>query len=222
MPSPPAATPAATPGAAIRLRLLNGFALSCDGDVVPLQPCPQRLVAYLALQRRPAMRPLVASRLWLTTTEERATASLRTALWRLRRTVGNVVEVSGTTLRLNPEVAVDVHEANLVARRILEVPDGHAATAADLTLFGGELLPQWWDDWVLFERERLRQLWLHASSARPSSSAMPATTAARSRRRSRPSRRSRCGRAHTAVSFRSTFRRATGRRPFGTTADTSG
>lgn len=35
-------------------------------------------------------------------------------------------------------------------------------SAVSLLLDGGELLPGWYDDWVIFERERLRQLRLHA------------------------------------------------------------
>src|SRR5262249_3418614 len=42
-------------------------------------------------------------------------------------------------------------------------------TADDLCLYGdeldAELLPDWYDDWVLLERERLRELRLHALEA---------------------------------------------------------
>jgi DNA-binding SARP family transcriptional activator len=36
------------------------------------------------------------------------------------------------------------------------------ASATALELLQHDLLPSWYDDWVLFERERLRQLRIHA------------------------------------------------------------
>lgn len=40
--------------------------------------------------------------------------------------------------------------------------EGLVARHGDRVLAGGELLPGWYDEWVLHERERLRQLRLHA------------------------------------------------------------
>jgi DNA-binding SARP family transcriptional activator len=42
-----------------------------------------------------------------------------------------------------------------------------SATSADIDglCLAGELLPDWYDDWVLIERERFRQLRLHALDA---------------------------------------------------------
>ncbi len=55
---------------------------------------------------------------------------------------------------------VDVAEVDAVARNLLA---GYTNDmSADSHLLGGELLPDWYDEWVIIERERLRQLCLNA------------------------------------------------------------
>ena len=147
------------------LSLLNAFELRCDGRDVNLPVSAQRLVAFVALHGGPLLRVYVAGTLWLHASDERAGASLRSSLWRLNRAGLQIVEASSTHLRLAPEVDVDVQRASELARRLL---DG-AATDADLDSaeeeLRGELLPDWYDDWLVFERERFRQLSLHALEA---------------------------------------------------------
>jgi len=143
------------------LRLLRGFELSQDDEVVRLPLSAQRLAAFLALQDRPLHRVHVAGMLWIDSTEEHANASLRTALWRLRRVGLPLVVATSTHLMLSDRVPVDVRETATCAKRILR---GDASLAHDLGTLeqAGELLPDWYDDWVLIERERLRQLYVHA------------------------------------------------------------
>jgi DNA-binding SARP family transcriptional activator len=53
-----------------------------------------------------------------------------------------------------------------VAERLARREIGGAETACDVELFTGDLLPDWYDDdWVIFERERFRQLRLRALDA---------------------------------------------------------
>src|SRR4029450_1913692 len=73
------------PAAPATLVLLDGFELRCQAEPVPRAMTAQRLLAFLALHNRPLPRSHVAGTLWLDTTEEHATASLRSVLWRLRR-----------------------------------------------------------------------------------------------------------------------------------------
>jgi DNA-binding SARP family transcriptional activator len=125
----------------------------------------QRLLAFLALNDRPLQRLYVAGKLWLDTTEERAFANLRSTLWRTNRSGHRLVSVVSSQLALAAEVRVDVHEARGQARRLV---DGSAAAeelSLDRLVLAGELLPDWYDDWVLIERERYRQLGLHALEA---------------------------------------------------------
>jgi DNA-binding SARP family transcriptional activator len=73
--------------------------------------------------------------------------------------------MQGDTLSLAEGVQVDVRELARWARRVRD-PESclDELSRTDLRL-GGELLPGWSDDWVLLERERLRQLLMHALEA---------------------------------------------------------
>lgn len=150
----------------VRVTLLDGFTLSFDGDApaAPAEELPrgtQRLVAHLCLAgRRP--RSVVAGHLWPDVPEESAHGSLRSALWRLHKAAPGLVEVAGGSLALAGGVRVDVRELEEWARRVSDPrrpldDDGIPGSGSR-----GELLPGWFDDWVLVERERLRQLRMHA------------------------------------------------------------
>jgi DNA-binding SARP family transcriptional activator len=143
--------------------LLNSFELQFDGERVPLQLSAQRLVAFLALQEHPLLRGYVAGTLWLDSTDKRAAGSLRSLLWRLRHLPRPLVDSAGAQLQLAPEVSVDVLEATAQARELLDPASANLACpgVAELRL-DGDLLPDWYDDWVLIERERFRQLRVHA------------------------------------------------------------
>src|SRR4051794_25281501 len=60
----------------VRLSLLLGFELRCDGEPLTLPLSAQRLLAFVALQERAVHRLYVASTLWIDSTEEAANASL--------------------------------------------------------------------------------------------------------------------------------------------------
>ncbi len=143
--------------------LLNGFALSSAGRPINVCLGAQRLLAYLALHERPSLRLCVAGVLWVDASEERSRANLRSALWRLRRIGPTLVEVTATHISLGWGVTVDVRTSIAAARRILAKNDG--TLISDAATLSGELLPDWYDDWVVFERERLRELRLHALEA---------------------------------------------------------
>jgi DNA-binding SARP family transcriptional activator len=141
------------------ITLLGGFELRIGGTVVHLPPNGQRVVAFLALQDRPVHRARVAGILWCDSPDDLAAASLRSALWRIRRRGAGLVVSSGDELALAPDVRVDVHRLAREARR-MPGPEGEPPTEADL--LSGDLLPGWYEDWVVFEQERLRHLRTHA------------------------------------------------------------
>jgi DNA-binding SARP family transcriptional activator len=144
-----------------RLQLLDGFELVRDGMPVALPMSAQRLVAFLALHERPLLRSHVAGTLWIDSSEDHAHANLRSTLWRLHRCTNGLIEANGPQLRLSADVAVDLREVEALARCAL---DSSAPVALDVSpsAFGGDLLPDWYDDWVLLEREHFRQLRLRA------------------------------------------------------------
>jgi DNA-binding SARP family transcriptional activator len=154
------------PPAQLSLSLLGSFELTSAGDSVSLPVPAQRLLAFVALRDRPVLRTHVAEMLWLDSTERRAWGSLRSALWRLRRPGLELVDVTSGRLRLESRVVVDVRVLVGWARRVLDAPDGVGREPADLSKFGdpifGELLPDWYDDWLVVDRERLRELRVRA------------------------------------------------------------
>jgi DNA-binding SARP family transcriptional activator len=150
------------------LDLLGGFELRVGKDVIPIPAGFQRLVIFLALSARLLPRTHVAGVLWPDVPIGRANANLRAALWRLPPACEGFIEVSTRHLRLAGDVFVDLHRAAALARRLLDRSshwaDDELGTA--WTQLSRDLLPDWYDDdWVLAERERFRQLRLHALEA---------------------------------------------------------
>lgn len=149
-----------------RLRLLGGFSLGDGVTVINLPLSAQRLLAFVALGEEPRRRPFVAGSLWAESSEVRAQASLRSALWRLGQAAPGTVIASAGRVALSPELQLDVRSMVSAARSLFDsAPGDGPASGADLGVFTGDLLPDWYDDWVTFERERLRHLRMNAMEA---------------------------------------------------------
>src|SRR5205823_5033725 len=114
---------------------------------------------------RPLLRVYVAGTLWMDSPEERASANLRSALWRLRRPRVVLVRATSTQLQLAPQVAVDIHSLASIAHDLINGQANASDSRLDPQFLSADLLPDWYDDWVHFDRERLRQLRLHALEA---------------------------------------------------------
>jgi DNA-binding SARP family transcriptional activator len=148
-----------------RLGLLGGFALSCDSEPIDLPVGTQRLIALLALRGR-LSRSRLAGTLWPETSEYRALASLRTVIWRVNQAAARLIDPSGAAVELGRSVDIDIR------RLVCAAPGAMSSTTStsvdDILLSltdDGELLPDWEDDWLLTDRERLRQLRLHLLEA---------------------------------------------------------
>jgi DNA-binding SARP family transcriptional activator len=146
----------------IVLTMLGGFDLRSHGKRVLLPPSAERVVAYLAIHQGPATRPNVAGTLWLDVPEDRAMANLRSALWRLRRPGVAIVEAAGEQLSLAADVEVDFRELSVAARRLLDGAAAPDTSQLERLATSSDLLGDWYEDWVLLEREHFRQLRLHA------------------------------------------------------------
>lgn len=145
-----------------RLALLKGFELTNDGTEVPLSNGSQRLLAYLALHDRSMPRLHIAGILWTDVPEDRAAGNLRSALWRLKQPGFDLVGSARDCLSLSSAVIVDVRETERLARRVMDPAVDVCALSLDELPFSGELLPGWYEDWIILERERQRQICLHA------------------------------------------------------------
>ncbi|MDR7253272.1 DNA-binding SARP family transcriptional activator [Nocardioides sp. BE266] len=142
--------------ASARLRLIGGWQLVVDGAEVALGHREQRLVALLGLAA-PGTRSRVASILWPDSTDEHALGSLRRAVWQCQRRCPGVLSASRSTLALAPEISVDVDDLRRAAG-LTELPMDDGARGLLDVLRGPELLPGWFDDWVVDERTRLDQV----------------------------------------------------------------
>ena len=149
----------------VRLTLLGGFDLQCAGRGVPLPIGAQRLLAFMAIHESPLLRSYMAEALWPDSTRRRAGANLRCAVWRIRQTGHNLVEARGQRLELANAVTVDFRDRTAVARLILDSSFDSQQSAFDpqiITGFSQELLCNWYDEWLLIQRDCWNQLRLHA------------------------------------------------------------
>ena len=154
--------------ASLRLALLGGFVLSDGGREIAVAASGQRLIALLALRDRPLTRLYLAGTLWPEYRRERSLADLRTTLWRVNQSGHPIVVATHSCLGLGGYVDVDVHRLVAFTRRLNEPALRAEEVELDsvgLPELSGELLPDWYEDWLLVERERFRQLRLHALEA---------------------------------------------------------
>jgi DNA-binding SARP family transcriptional activator len=147
------------------LLLLGGFDLTSDGGSIPVSSGAQRVLAFLALQDRPLGRPYVAGTIWGETTDKRASGSLRSALWNLRLSGHDLVEAAHGCLQLRRGILVDYRRAVAMARVVFDRSRPCPVDVVDGRYFHDDLLRDWYDDWVLIERERFRQFRLHVLEA---------------------------------------------------------
>lgn len=147
-----------TDAAGFQLFLLGGFELRRAGATVRLAPTAERVLAFLALHDRPATRAYLAGSLWPEVSEARASGNLRNALWNLRRVDPGLVSGYGHHLGLTSSLWSDIGELAGLALRVRARPPDPALLDADISALGRELLPGYWDSWLVIERERLRQV----------------------------------------------------------------
>lgn len=123
----------------------------------------KRVLVFVALHGGRVDRRYLAGALWPDGDDIRASGNLRSALWRLRCAGIEILEADKYVVWLRPDLLVDIRSLSEWAGRVI---DG-TATGDDLHIMqwdpeAADLLPGWYDDWVIFERERLRQRLLHA------------------------------------------------------------
>ena len=146
------------------LNLLGQFAVHRAQHPVELPPACQRLIALVALKRRPVHRLWVCAMLWPHAQTRRAIANLRSTMWRLRPLAADpLLEVDPQYIALAPDVSVDWHHAVDKIGRLLDHDDPTAVSpqfVADLLplLRAGELLDGWTEPWATGERQRYRTM----------------------------------------------------------------
>lgn len=148
----------------VQLHLLGPFLLQ---DTKPIR-LPRRkveaLLAYLALYPQAHTREQLAALLWGDVPNARARTSLRTALRVLRQHVSPDLLVSERdTLQLNPDYPLWVDARELEnAHRAVSAGRNLAARELDAVcdLYRGDLLAEFYEDWIAPLREHYRRLYL--------------------------------------------------------------
>ena len=146
----------------LETRLLGQFEVRQDGKVLAVSSRPaQSLLAYLLLNpgighRREQLAGILAP----DSAEENARGVLRHALWRLRKTLG-ADPLTGRDYLLVDELSIafdaSAHywlDAAVVSAPLTAAPST-AHLAASVAAYTGDLLPGFYDDWVMLARVRL-------------------------------------------------------------------
>jgi len=143
-------------GESVRLRLLGSFELEVNGKPVRLPTRKaEALLAYLVIHRGVQNRERLAALFWGDSTDELARRSLRTALSALRKELGDdFVIADRETLQINPEFSIWVDLQELKTQ-------GEAISTINPDIYQGDLLVDFYDEWVSEEREHYRDLFIN-------------------------------------------------------------
>lgn len=154
------------------IHLLGKFQITHNSQPLTTLSFPraQSLLAYLALHRRePQARQQLAFRFWPDSSETQARTNLRKQLLYLRQTLpdaASFLRMDRHTVQLDPAAAIQVDvTAFKAALAHAAQATGDAALAAlreAVALYTGDLLPGCYDEWLLAEREALRETYFSA------------------------------------------------------------
>lgn len=164
-----------------RIELLGGMRAVCDDECITQFRSRKTaaLLAYLAFFRGPHPRDKLVELLWPESSLEAGRNSLRVAIADLSRR-STLPSPSGSALipvllqkdrgsvGLHREVTTDVadfEKAVADARRALSLGVRVQAYERALSLYGGALLPGFYEDWVPIEETRLESTFLHVLKA---------------------------------------------------------
>lgn len=145
-------------------RLFGGLHLTCDG--IPPPPIPnataRSLLAYLLTYRdRPHTRDLLAGTFWPDLPDDLARRRLSQALWLIRKSLGAHFQLGteGSGVQLSPDLPLilDIADFERLAACPAVSENALAAWLEAAELYRGDFLAGYYEDWVLFERERLHE-----------------------------------------------------------------
>jgi DNA-binding SARP family transcriptional activator/DNA-binding HxlR family transcriptional regulator len=153
----------------VRVSVLGMFAIRIDDKFVsPLPNGTQRVLAYLALHENAVTRISMAGTMWPEVSDQSAGASLRSALSRMDAPTREVIMRASGGIGFEASVVVDLRFAQALAHRLLEheaQPTEEDLNEAAIALLSLDLLPGWYDDWVITEAETWRVLRRNALEA---------------------------------------------------------
>lgn len=149
----------------LQVRLLGQFDLRADGKRVVLPTrAAQSLFAFLILTAGTAhRREKLAGQFWPETLDENARGYLRRELWRIRKALSSphvspseYLLAEELTIAFSPQSDYWLDVAQL--ERDLTPQDSPEVRINQVSVYQGELLPGFYEDWVVLERQRLQAL----------------------------------------------------------------
>ena len=146
----------------LQIRLLGQFDVRLDGKRVLIPSrAGQSLLAYLALSAgTPHRREILAGILWPDFSEDNARKNLRHELWRIRKSI-SMQQSNPVDYLLAEEFTIAFNrEADywLDAAQIERPASDLQTLTSNVSHYQGELLPGFYEDWVVLERERIQSV----------------------------------------------------------------
>jgi DNA-binding SARP family transcriptional activator len=144
-----------------QLSLFQSWQLHWGARKVDIAARQQRLITALAIYG-PRPRSFLLGVLWPEDSEPKAKESLRVSVHLVTRQVPGLLVNGGAVLSLSEQVDVDLHRMRSQIRQLSQaglIGNG-ASCVHELRL--ADLLPGWYQDWIVLEQTRLRQDRLHA------------------------------------------------------------
>ncbi len=163
-----------TTASGLEISTFGGLELRKDGKPVTslVSRKAEALLVYLASNKQTFSREVLANLLWGDKNQKRSMGNLRVILHSLRKELGDFVEITNETVAINfcADVLMDVAEID--GKLTAHLPNGEIASiqAAEelketLSLYRGDFLEGFYvrgasdyEEWLLIERERIRQL----------------------------------------------------------------
>ena len=153
----------------LSVQLLGGFQLRYGDGVVDLSRSErqQALLAYLTLHGdQPLSRQRIAFLFWPDSTESQARANLRKLLYKVRQAVpdaDDLLDIGDHTVgwAAGADIRVDVRNFEMTVAKAQATADpGRRAELlqAALDRYAGELLPGFYEEWILEKREEVHRL----------------------------------------------------------------
>lgn len=155
--------------AVVQVHLLGNFNIRRRGEnlLLPDTSDARHLLAYLLLNKQQIhTRSVLLGLFWQELDETRARRALSQAIWHIRRRFPKLLESSTETIGISSQVEVwsDVEAFKALTeepvRQKLLVTHQNLSQAVEY--YKGDLLEGFYDDWVLLEREYLRERYLQA------------------------------------------------------------
>ncbi|TET85354.1 MAG: hypothetical protein E3J37_02060 [Anaerolineales bacterium] len=146
----------------LEIRLLGEFDVRLEGQPIEIPSRPaQSLLAYLVLNAETRhRREKLAGLLWPESEESNARSNLRHALWRLRKAIGEKYFLADkVSIAFIPTEDCELDVSYFGDERT--ETESTMDLIREVSVYGGELLPGFYEGWVVLEREQLRAAFEH-------------------------------------------------------------